>query len=201
MLSFSPVLNELVEALSLLPGVGPRSAQRMAFYLLQRNRDGGKVLAGALNKAVDSIGYCSSCRTLTELELCSVCDDPNRDDSLLCVVENPADMVALEYSGYRGHYFVLHGRLSPIDGIGAKEIGVPHLQERLGDKVKEIIIATSATVEGEATASYLHKHLHRPSLHISRIAHGVPIGGELDYIDYGTLSHALSERRSIESEN
>jgi recombination protein RecR len=196
-MSFSPVLDELMESFRCLPGVGERGAQRMAFYLLQRDREGGKRLAAVLERAMEEVGHCGSCRTLTEQEQCKICADPKRDSSLLCVVESPADMVALEQSEYRGRYFVLHGRLSPIEGVGVTEIGFEQLQGLAKEHAREIIIATSMTAEGDATAGYLYKRLQRPGLIISRIAHGVPLGGELDYVDYGTLSHAISQRRAI----
>lgn len=171
----------------------------MAFHLLQRDREGGKALATALQHATERIGHCRLCRTLTELSECSVCADPKRDARLLCVVESPGDMAAVEQSGYRGRYFVLLGRLSPIEGVGSAEIGFEQLSARLDGDVGEMIIATSATVEGDATAAYLYQHLKRPALKITRIAHGVPLGGELDYVDYGTLSHAFSQRQLIAS--
>lgn len=194
--SFSPALSKLFEHLRCLPGVGQRSAQRMAFHLLQRDRAGGKALAVVLQQAMDDIGYCESCRTLSEDKLCPICIDDKRDVTLLCVVENPADMAALEHSGYKGRYFVLLGRLSPIEGIGADDIGFDALCERLNG-VHELIIATSSTVEGSATAAYLCQHLAQANLNISRIASGVPVGGELDFVDYGTLSHALLQRQLI----
>lgn len=198
-MSFSPILTELFERLCCLPGVGPRSAQRMAFHLLQRNRDGANDLADVLKRASEEIGNCARCRTLTELDICSICSDVKRDKELLCVVENPADVMAVEQSGYRGYYFVLLGRLSPIEGMGVAEIGFERLCERLQSGVRELIIATSATVEGDATAAYLHQELQGDDLRITRIAYGVPLGGELDYVDQGTLSHALEQRRQISS--
>lgn len=169
----------------------------MAFHLLQRNRDGAKVLAQTLKRASEEIGHCRSCRTLTELPVCAICADAKRDRRLLCVVESPADMAAVEQSGYRGHYFVLLGRLSPIEGMGSREIGFEQLSARVSEDVCELIVATSTTVEGDATAAYLYQELNRPNLTITRIAHGVPLGGELDYVDQGTLSHALAQRRQI----
>ena len=198
-MSFSPLLDEFLESLLCLPGVGERTAQRMAFNLLQRNRHGGTRLADAMQNAMEHIGHCDICRTLTELPQCNICTDSARDATLLCVVESPADMVALEQSGYKGHYFVLHGRLSPIEGIGATEIGFEQLLKRVNENVREIIIATSMTTEGDATAGYLYQRLQDPKFMISRIAHGIPLGGELDYMDQGTLAHALLERRVIAS--
>lgn len=192
----SGLLAELVAALRLLPSVGPRSARRMALHLLERDRDGARQLAAAMVAAVDGIGHCQRCRALSEQDLCAVCSDPERDAALLCVVESPSDLLAIEAAGgYGGRYFVLLGRLSPIDGMGPDEIGVPLLLERLrDDPVAEVILATNATVEGEATAHYLAEQVRAEGLAVSRLAHGVPVGGELEYIDGGTLSHAFSGR-------
>jgi recombination protein RecR len=194
-----PLLRALVDALRALPGVGPRSAQRMAFHLLERDRAGALRLAGALSAAVEGIGHCERCRALAEAELCAVCSDPERDASLLCVVESPSDQLAIEAAGgYRGRYFVLMGRLSPIDGIGPEDIGIPLLLERLArDPVAEIILATNATVEGEATAHYLAERVREAGVSVSRIAHGVPLGGELEFVDGGTLSHAFAGRTRL----
>jgi recombination protein RecR len=199
-MAFSPLIDRLVDALRCLPGVGPRSAQRMAFHLLEREREGGFKLAEALELAMSGVGRCGQCRTLTEQPVCSLCDDQRREHSLVCVVETPADVLALEQSGiYRGLYFVLMGHLSPIDGIGPGEIGVSFLLERvLREQIKEVILATNPTVEGEATAYYITEQLKASGITVSRIAHGVPLGGELEYVDVGTLAHALSGRQVVE---
>ena len=195
----TPLLDELCERLRCLPGVGPRSARRMAMHLLQHDRDGGRHLAETLQRAMRDIGNCRRCRTFSEDDVCAVCADPKRDDKLLCVVETPSDMNALEAAGgWRGRYFVLLGRLSPIDGIGPEEIGADALQQRVAEGVAEIVLATSATVEGEATSIYLSQQLRGDGLRVSRIAHGVPLGSELDFIDGGTLSHALDQRQEME---
>lgn len=193
------LVGELIESLCCLPGIGPKSAQRMAFYLLQRNRHGAERLSLILSKAVKEIGFCKQCRTLTELEICQICANPGRDDHALCVVESPADVWVIEQTAhFRGRYFVLHGRLSPLDGIGPDELGLDVLESRLlqGD-LKEIILATNSTVEGEATAHFIAELAHKYDIAASRIAHGVPMGGELEYIDSGTLSHAFNGRRAI----
>lgn len=197
---FSPLIDQLVEALRVLPGVGPKSAQRMAFQILERNRDGGRRLALALEQAVAAVGHCGQCHTLTELDVCGICADPRRDRQMICVVESPADVMALEQAGsYRGLYFVLMGHLSPIDGIGPAEIGIDRLLERVAEHtVGEVILATNPTVEGEATAFYITEQLRARGVAVSRIAHGVPLGGELEYVDSGTLAHALNGRRRIE---
>lgn len=199
MAKFSPLIDRLVDALRCLPGVGPRSAQRMAFHLLERNREGGERLADMLRQALAEVGHCRDCHTLTEESVCGICADPRRDATLLCVVESPADVLALEQSaGYRGKYFVLLGHLSPIDGIGPAEIGVDRLLERIGEQqVTELILATNPTVEGEATAFYITEQVRARGVAVSRIAHGVPIGGELEFVDSGTLAHALSGRRPV----
>ena len=198
-MQFSPLVSELVDALRILPGVGPKSAQRMAFQLLERNRDGALKLAAVLERAMRQVHHCRDCRMLTETELCSICASQNRDRSLLCVVENPADVFAVEQSSsYRGLYFVLMGHLSPLDGIGPNELGIPLLVERVVDTgVKELIVATNPTVEGEATAHYIREALRGQGVAVSRIAHGVPMGGELEFVDGNTLARALSGRRSI----
>ena len=199
-MAFSPLIDQLVEALRCLPGVGPKSAQRMAFHLLERDREGGFKLAEQLEKAMSGVSRCSSCRTLTEQSLCSICANDKRDRSIICVVETPADVFAFEQSGiYRGLYFVLMGHLSPIDGIGPAEIGVSDLLQRLQDEeIKEVILATNPTVEGEATAFYIPDHVKALGIEVSRIAHGVPLGGELEYVDAGTLAHALNGRRTVD---
>ncbi|NKI17187.1 recombination protein RecR [Spongiibacter sp. KMU-166] len=200
MANFSPLIDELIEALRCLPGVGPKSAQRMSFQLLERNRGGAERLANALQRAVDQVGHCRSCRTLTEHEECRICSDSRRDSSTICVVESPADVLAFEQGGdYRGLYFVLMGHLSPIDGIGPEELGVDRLLERVKTlSVQELILATNPTVEGEATAFYLAEEMRRLGVSVSRIAHGVPLGGELEYVDSGTLAHALKGRQRFE---
>ncbi|MGN5517469.1 recombination mediator RecR [Halopseudomonas sp. Lyrl_26] len=199
-MSFSPLIRQLIDALRGLPGVGPKTAQRMALHLLERNREAGRQLAHALEAAMDGVGYCSRCRTLSETEICELCRDPRRDDSLLCVLQSPADVWAVEMAGsFRGRYFVLKGHLSPIDGLGPEEIGVPALLERVqGSDVAEVILATNPTVEGEATAHYVAGLLKPLGISVSRIAHGVPLGGELEFIDGGTLAHALAGRTRID---
>jgi recombination protein RecR len=195
----SPSLTQLIDALRALPGVGPKTAQRMAFHLLQEGRSGAHALAGALDVALESVVRCGRCRMLTEDELCSICAASHRDASLLCVVESPADVVAIEQSGsYRGRYFVLMGHLSPLDGIGPDQLGVRELESILAEGgVQELILATNPTVEGEATAHFLGELATKRGIRASRIAHGVPIGGELEYVDGGTLAHALAGRQSV----
>ena len=199
-MSYSPLLVKLIDALRCMPGIGQKSAQRIAFHLLERDREGASAMSGALAEAVEGIGHCKRCRMLTELEICSICTAPGRDDSQLCVVETPADVVAVEdATGFRGLYFVLMGHLSPLDGIGPEELGLSALEERLGsDGIEELIIATNPTVEGDATAHYLAELAARHDVQASRIAHGVPLGGELEYVDGGTLSHAFYGRRVVE---
>lgn len=194
------LLKNLIEALCCLPGVGQKSAQRMAFYLLERDRDGGARLGEMLQTAMQEIGRCSRCRTLTELETCAICSSQRRDNNLLCVVETPAELEAIEQStDYRGGYFVLHGRLSPLDGLGPAEIGLEELQQRLAEgEIAEVILATNPTIEGEATAHYISDIAARSNVRITRIAHGVPFGGELEYLDGGTLSHAISGRQEYQ---
>lgn len=193
------LIGELMQALRCLPGVGPKSAQRITYHLLQRNRDGARRLARALAAAAEHVGHCQLCRNFTERELCALCASAQRDRSQLCVVESPADVFALEQAtGYRGLYFVLMGHLSPLDGIGPTELGLDRLGARLdGGEVGEVILATNPTVEGEATAHYIGEMVHARGIKASRIAHGVPLGGELEYIDGGTLSHALAGRKSF----
>jgi recombination protein RecR len=193
----SPLLQQLIDALKCLPGVGPKSAQRMAFHLLERDRSGAKNLASALVEAVENIGHCKSCRTLSETDICSICESMSRDNSVLCVVETPADVLAIEHiAEYRGKYFVLMGHLSPLDGIGPEELGLALLEQKLatGD-IKELILATNPTVEGETTAHYISEMAAEHHVEATRIAHGVPLGGELEYIDAGTLAHAFSGRQ------
>ena len=195
----SPALARLIDALHALPGVGPKTAQRMAFRLLQEGRDGAKELSAALTNALGSVGRCRRCRMLTEGELCPVCTDTRRDESLLCVVETPADVVAVETSGsFRGRYFVLMGHLSPLDGIGPEELGLADFERLLAvGVVREVILATNPTVEGEATAHFLSALAQKKGVRATRIAHGVPIGGELEYVDGGTLAHAFQGRQNL----
>jgi recombination protein RecR len=190
------LLNQLVDALRCLPGVGPKSAQRMAFYLLERDREGGRRLAGVMAEAMERITRCERCRTLSERALCGLCANPNRNASLLCVIEHPSEIVAIEQAtDYRGLYFVLGGRLSPLDGVGPDEIGLPVLDRRLGaGEVKELILAISPTVEGSATSQYIADMAAQHGVAATRIAHGVPLGGELEYVDGGTLAHAFAGR-------
>jgi recombination protein RecR len=196
---FSPLIDELMAALRCLPGVGPKSAQRMALHLLERDRPGASRLAASLQRAVEGVGRCSRCRTLTEQEVCGTCANPRRDNTLLCVVETPADVLAIEQSGtYQGKYFVLMGHLSPIDGVGPRDIGLDVLAGRLQQEpVAELILATNPTVEGEATAHYIAELARAAAVKVSRIAHGVPLGGELEFIDGGTLAHAFTSRRVL----
>ena len=196
----SPLLRELIDALRILPGVGPKSAQRMALTLLERQRPGGLRLARALEQALHHVEHCSICRNLTEQPICDICSNSSREQNLLCVVESPMDVIALEQSGsYRGRYFVLLGRLSPLDGIGPNELGLPALIERLRvtPEIEELIIATNPSVEGEATAHYLREATRGLPLMVTRLAQGVPVGGELEYLGGSTLTHALSGRRPV----
>jgi recombination protein RecR len=190
-------LVDLIEALRRLPGVGVKSAQRMAFHLLQHDREGAQRLAVALDQAVKRMHHCARCHTFTEDEVCATCLDPQRDARQLCVVETPADQAALERSGsYKGLYFVLMGRLSPLDGVGVKDIGADRLLERAGDgQVDEVILATGFSAEGEATAHALGEALRKRGLRVTRLARGVPVGSELEYVDLGTIAHALADRR------
>jgi recombination protein RecR len=198
-MKYSPGLARLIEALRVLPGVGPKSAQRMAFHLLERNREGGRALARSLEEAVTNVVHCGRCRMFTDGELCEICAAPRRDATVLCIVESPADVVAVEQSGgYAGRYFVLMGHLSPLDGIGPDQLGFDRLESLLGEGViREVILATNPTVEGEATAHYIGELVGRRGIRASRIAHGVPVGGELEYVDGGTLAHALAGRQVI----
>lgn len=192
-------LERLVETLRVLPGVGPRSAQRMAYHLLQNDRPGAEQLAQALTQALASVRRCAKCNNFTEEEVCALCRSPRRDASLLCVVETPADLAMVEQTlSYSGMYFVLMGRLSPLDGIGPRDVGLDRLQARVADgEVREVILATNFTNEGEATAHYIAEMLRARAVKVSRIARGVPLGGELEYVDAGTISQALLERREI----
>jgi recombination protein RecR len=198
-MSTAPLLEQLIEALRCLPGVGQKSAQRMAYQLLERDRDGGLRLAGALAEAMERVGHCSACRDFSEAETCPICASGSRDRTLLCAIESPADRLAIEQAtGYRGLYFVLQGRLSPLDGIGPRELGLDRLADRLAEgEVRELIIATNPTVEGEATAHYLAQLARQAGVRPSRLAHGVPLGGELEYVDRGTLAHAFGSRTEI----
>ena len=198
-MSEAPLLDQLIQALRCLPGVGPKTAQRMAFHLLERDREGARRLSETLLAAIQRVGHCEQCRNFSETPLCTLCASPRRDRSLLCVVESPADVSAIEQSAdYRGLYFVLMGRMSPLDGIRPEDIGIDKLADRLDrGEVQEVILATGTTVEGEATAHYIAQIAHRRNLRATRIAHGVPLGGELGYVDGGTLSHALAARREL----
>lgn len=199
-MSYSPLLVKLIDALRCMPGVGQKSAQRIAFHLLERDREGASGLSGALAEAVANIGHCRQCRMLTEHDICSICSAGGRDESQLCIVESPADVMAIEdATGFRGLYFVLMGHLSPLDGIGPEELGLSMLADRLdAGEVTEMIIATNPTVEGDATAHYLADMAAGKGIQASRIAHGVPLGGELEYVDGGTLSHAFYGRRVVD---
>ncbi len=193
------LLGQLIQNLCCLPGVGPKSAQRMAFYLLQRDRNGAKILAETLLHAIAAMGQCRQCRTLTEHALCEICADNSRDDSLICIVESPADVWIIDQATlFKGRYFVLHGRLSPLDGIGPDELGLDLLEQRLATgTIEELILATNSTVEGEATAYFIGEIAKKHQVQASRIAHGVPMGGELEFIDSGTLSHAFKGRKEL----
>lgn len=199
-MSFSPLLVRLIDALRCMPGVGQKSAQRIAFHLLERDREGAAGMSAALADAVGGIGHCGRCRMFTEHDVCTICAAKGRDESQLCVVESPADVMAIEdATGYRGLYFVLMGHLSPLDGIGPEELGLRLLDGRLSEHVvTELIIATNPTVEGDATAHYLAELAASHGVQASRIAHGVPLGGELEYVDGGTLSHAFYGRRTVD---
>jgi len=196
---YGKTINRLIDALRVLPGVGVKSAQRMALQLLERDREGAKRLAEAINEAADRVGRCAQCRTLTENKVCDMCSDSRRLETQLCVVESPADLYALEQAGgYRGKYFVLLGHLSPIDGVGPEQLGIDKLLERLQSKqVRELILATNLTVEGEATAHFIAEKARALGVEVSRIAYGVPMGGELEYVDGGTLNLALQSRKAL----
>ncbi|MEI7868922.1 MAG: recombination mediator RecR [Candidatus Methylumidiphilus sp.] len=193
------LLGQLIQAFRVLPGVGPKSAQRMAFHLLQRDRQGAQSLAEALLAAVEHIGHCRECRTFTEGKLCAVCSNPNRDGTQLCIVETPAEVFAIDQStGFKGRYFVLNGRLSPLDGIGPDELRLDLLEQRLQSGiVRELILATNTTVEGEATAHYISEMARHFGIRPTRIAYGLPFGGEIEYVDGTTLAHAFNGRREI----
>ncbi|MEM7097010.1 MAG: recombination mediator RecR [Pseudomonadota bacterium] len=192
-------VDNLIESLQVLPGVGPKSAQRMALHLLIKAREGGQTLTAALAHALEHVGTCVHCRNLSETPVCRLCDDPARDQTTLCVVESPADILAIEQAGgFRGLYFVLNGRLSPLDGIGPEQLGMEQLNQRVAELgLTELILATNPTVEGEATAHYITQLVAGRVHTITRIAHGVPLGGEIEYTDGGTLAHALQGRRSV----
>lgn len=198
-MSFSPLIEQLIHGFRCLPGVGLKSAQRMTLHLLERDRPGGQQLIQALDKALEKVKHCQQCRNLSETDICLLCANQKRQVDLLCVVESPIDVLAIEQmASFRGRYFVLMGHLSPLDGIGPNEIGIPLLLNRLQqDNVAEVIIATNPTVEGEATAHYIAQHCKKHQVKATRIAHGVPLGGELEYIDAGTLAHAFSGRIEI----
>jgi len=194
-----PLLTQLIEALRCLPGVGPKSAQRMAFHLLERNREGAVHLGKVLQEAMRTIGHCTRCRTFTEKDLCELCASPRRDPTSLCVVEHPQDVLAVEQAtGFRGLYFVLHGHLSPLDGIGPEDLGLHEMMPRLQrDGVREIILATNVTIEGETTAHFISEMVRTQGVAVTRIAHGVPVGGELEFIDAGTLARAFQGRHAV----
>lgn len=193
------VIEELIDALRRLPGVGPKTARRMAYHLLTRDRAGAARLGELLARAVQSVGQCRDCRNLAEHALCATCASPRRDRALLCVVEAPADVQAIEQAaGYQGLFFVLHGHLSPLDGIGPEELAIPRFEARLASgEVRELILATNPTVEGDATAHYLADLARRHGVRSTRIAHGVPLGGDLEFVDGGTLRHAFALRRDV----
>ena len=193
------LIDELISSLQVLPGVGPKSAQRIALQVLQRDQKGGQRLSNALREAIEKVGRCQRCRNLTELEICQICTDERRDRSLLCVVESPADVLAIDFAGgFKGTYFVLNGRLSPIEGIGPQELEIDRLENLVySEPFEEVVIATNPTMEGEATATYIAGILQDKVGVISRIAHGVPLGGEIEYTDGGTLSHAIARRRDL----
>nr|WP_298412523.1 recombination mediator RecR [uncultured Halomonas sp.] len=195
-MGFSPLVDRLLETLRVLPGVGPKTAQRMALHLLERDREGGQRLTEVLARALNEVGYCQRCRTLTEEDICALCSSSRRNEALLCIVESPADMLAIEEAGgYRGQYYVLHGHLSPLDGIGPEDIGLDRLDARLDEGgIEEVILATNPTIEGEATAHYIAEQLRERGIRLSRLAYGVPMGGELEYVDGGTLSRAFNGR-------
>jgi len=194
------LLAQLVQSFKILPGIGEKSAQRMAFYLLEKNREGGNNLAKLILTSMEQIRNCSTCRNLTEEVECEICSNEKRDKNLLCVVENPTDVIAIESSGsFKGKYFVLMGRLSPIDGVTPENLGIPTLIERIDNSdIKEIIIATSPTVEGDATSFYINDQIKDETILVSRIAYGVPMGGELEYVDNTTLSRAIQGRRKLD---
>ncbi len=196
---FGPVIDDLIEALRVLPGVGQKTAQRMALDLLERKREGGMRLSSALSHAMEHVKRCNTCRNLSEAETCALCSDSRRDDSILCVVESPSDLLAIELSQqFPGKYFVLSGSLSPIDGRGPDQVGIPMLIDQMNTRpIKELILATNPTVEGEATAHYISEIFRERDVLITRLAHGIPLGGELGFVDGGTLGHAFSGRKPV----
>lgn len=196
---FSPLFEELVDALRCLPGVGAKSAQRMALHLLERDRLGANKLASVIETSMKEIGHCRKCRNLTEADICPICANPKRQKDIICILETPADVIAVEQTAtYNGQYFILMGHLSPIDGIGPRDIGIDILLQRVKDEsIQEVILATNPTVEGEATAYYISEQLKKLGVRASRIAHGVPLGGELEFVDGGTLAHAFAGRRDV----
>ncbi len=196
----SPLIDQLIEAFRCLPGVGPKSAQRMTLHLLERNRSGGKKLSESLTVAINEVGNCIQCRTLTEEDTCRICASKSRNHAICCVVESPADIFAIEQSGsFRGIYFVLMGHLSPIDGIGPEQLGINQLLDKVkNNDIEEVIIACNPNVEGDATTYYIAEQLKNSNVQVSRIAHGVPVGGELEFVDGGTLTHAFAGRTSME---
>lgn len=197
-MSESPLLLELIDALRCMPGIGKKSAQRITYHLLQRNRDGARRLSRSLLEAMDKIGHCERCRTFSEERVCTLCQSNKRDRTLLCVVESPADIYIVEEAGFRGSYFVLMGHLSPLDGIGPDDLGLNKLEQLLTEgEIEEVILATSTTVEGEATAHFIGEMVHKKNLRVSRIAHGVPMGGDLEFVDSSTMSHAIAGRREL----
>jgi recombination protein RecR len=199
---YSPLIDDLIRALQCQPGIGARSAQRIAFHLLERDRSSGIELAKVLLAAMEKVGHCSECRTLCESDRCALCANPRRRSEVICIVESPSDLLAIEKSSsFQGKYFVLMGRLSPLDGIGPKDLGLDKLEARLrSGEIEEVILATNPTVEGEATAHYIADLTKPLGIRTSRIAHGVPVGGELDYVDSTTIAHAFSGRRNFGSE-
>ncbi|NVK01458.1 MAG: recombination protein RecR [Oceanospirillaceae bacterium] len=199
-MALTPKLQALIESLRRLPGVGPKTAQRMALHLLERDRDAALAISNALADAAEGIGECQQCHSLSETAVCDICEHPGRDRTLLCVLESPIDLMAIEQTGgFAGLYYVLGGHLSPIDGIGPEDLGIDQLLDRLYQgEVQELVLATNPTVEGEATAHYIAEQLSDLDIKISRIAHGVPVGGELEFVDGGTLAHALAGRRQLE---
>lgn len=192
-------MNDLIDAFKVLPGVGPKSAQRMAFHLLQKNKEGGKLLSSALAEAIEKVGYCKSCRTLTEHDYCEICEDETRNSQELCIVESPSDIPIIEQSGiFKGRYFVLMGHLSPIDGIGPEELGLDRLKLTITENgVVELIISLNPTVEGEATIHYIQQLAKEQNVKVTRLAQGIPLGGELEYVDTGTLTQAFISRREV----
>lgn len=198
-MAFSPLVDELVESLRCLPGVGQKTAQRMAFHLLEKGRGGGERLAGALASAMSGVRRCERCQNFSDTAVCGICENPKRNNGTVCVVESPSDLLAIEQAGgYDGGYFVLMGHLSPIDGIGPADIGIERLLERVTvDAVEELILATNPTIEGEATAHYIADRLDGQSVLVTRLAHGIPVGGELGYVDGFTLTHAFRGRKPL----